>query len=276
MADKAERTGVHVFDLFRLDGKVALVTGGAKTLGFHMATALSQAGATVVITSRDKDECGVSAKKIASLTGRRVVPAKLDVRDESEVAALVDSVLSECGRLDILVNNAGNVTSTPENAPFDVRPLNLWREVIEVNLTGVFLCSKHVVAKALKPTRSGTIINLGSVAGITGKDRRVYEGTDIGGSTLDYHAAKAGVINMTRDMAAYLAPFHIRVNCLSPGVFFRNQDKRFVDAYSERIPMGRFGDEAKELGGAVVFLASDASSYVTGHNLVVDGGLTIW
>ena len=222
------------------------------------------------------DECRRSAERISAVTGRRIVPARLDVRDESEVDEVVRGVLAEFGHIDILVNNAGNVTSTPENAPFDVRPVELWRQVIEVNLTGTFLCSKHVVSSAMKPARSGTIINLGSVAGITGKDRRVYEGTNIGGSTLDYHAAKAGVINMTRDMAAYLAPFHIRVNCLSPGVFWRNQEKKFVDSYSEKIPMGRFGDEAKELGGAVVYLASEASSYVTGHNLVVDGGLTIW
>lgn len=265
-----------VLDLFDLGGRVAVLTGGAKTLGFYMARALAQAGADVVITSRRLEDAETSAAKLAAETGRKIVPAQLDVRNENDVVLLVETVLGELGRIDVLVNNAGNVKSTPENAPFEKRPLELWQEVVDINLTGAFLCSKHVVASAMKPARSGVIINLGSVAGITGKDRRVYEGTDIGGSTTDYHAAKAGVINMTRDMAAYLAPFGIRVNCLSPGVYFRNQDERFVRAYSDRIPMGRFGNESKELAGAVVYLASDASSYVTGHNLVVDGGLTIW
>lgn len=265
-----------VMDMFRLDGKVAIVTGGSRTLGYHMALSLAQAGADLVITSRDLAHSEIAAEKIASFTGRKVLPLALDVKCEADVERMVDAVLSEFKHIDILVNNAGNVTSTPQNAPFEIRPLELWKEVIDVNLTGLFICSKHVVAKAMKPAGSGCIINLGSVAGITGKDRRVYADTDIGGSTLDYHAAKGGVINMTRDMAVYLAPYGIRVNCLSPGVFWRNQDEKFVKAYSEHIPMGRFGHEDKELSGAVVYLSSEASSYVTGHNLVVDGGLTVW
>ena len=204
------------------------------------------------------------------------MPAKLDVSVELEVENVVDQVLAEFGRIDILVNNAGNVTSTPDTAPFERRPLELWQEVINVNLTGVFLCSKHVVAKAMMPVKKGNVINIGSTTGIIGKDRRMYEGTGMGGSTLDYHAAKGGVISMSRDMAAYLAPHGIRVNCLSPGVFWRNQHEKFVEYYRNIIPMGRMGREGKELKGAVVFLASEASSYVTGHNLVVDGGLTIW
>jgi NAD(P)-dependent dehydrogenase (short-subunit alcohol dehydrogenase family) len=267
---------INVTDMFKLDGKVAVVTGGARTLGFNMAFALAQAGADLAITSRHRQDCEEAAEKIREMTGKRVLPLTLDVRKEEEVENMVDAVLKEYNKIDILVNNAGNVTSTPKNAPFEVRPLEEWQMTIDVNLTGAFLCAKHVVYKAMKPAKSGNIINLGSVAGITGKDRRVYEGTDIGGSTLDYHAAKAGIINMTRDMAVYLAPSGIRVNCLSPGVFFRNQDQKFVDSYSEHIPMGRFGIEEKELGGAVVYLASEASSYVTGHNLVVDGGMTVW
>lgn len=265
-----------VMDMFGLGNKVAIVTGGARTLGYNMALSLAQAGADLAITSRDLAHSESAAEKISLLTGRKVLPIALDVKSEADVEKMVDTVLSEFKHIDILVNNAGNVTSTPQNAPFEVRPLELWKDVIDVNLTGLFLCSKHVVAKAMKPAGSGCIINLGSVAGITGKDRRVYAGTEIGGSTLDYHAAKGGVINMTRDMAVYLAPYGIRVNCLSPGVFWRNQDEKFIKAYSEHIPMGRFGLEDKELNGAVVYLASEAASYVTGHNLVVDGGLTVW
>jgi NAD(P)-dependent dehydrogenase (short-subunit alcohol dehydrogenase family) len=188
----------------------------------------------------------------------------------------MDAVLKEMGKLDILVNNAGNVTSTPENAPLEIRPFELWQEVIETNLTGVFLCVKHAAAKYMIPNKTGNIINLGSTAGMIGKDRRVYAGTPMGGATIDYHAAKGGVVNMTRDMAVYLAPYNIRVNCISPGGFFRNQPEEFVKAYSETFPMGRMGIDGKEMKGAVVFLASEASSFVTGQNLAVDGGLTAW
>lgn len=266
----------NIWQLFKLDKKVAIITGGARNLGFDMALALAEAGADVVITSRNLKSCAESAEKIGSLTGRIAKPYELDVRDETGIEALIDKVMEEFGHIDILINNAGNVTSTPDNAPLEKRPLSLWNEVIETNLTGTFLCSKHVVKKAMKPQKSGNIINIGSTTGIIGKDRRVYENTPMGGATIDYHAAKGGVISMTRDMAVYLAPFGIRVNCISPAGFFRNQPESFVREYSKTFPMGRMGEDGKEMKGAAVFLASEASSFVTGHNLVVDGGLTIW
>jgi gluconate 5-dehydrogenase len=242
-----------------------------------MAGSLAEAGADVVLTSRQLSNAEAAAARIAAGTGKRCVGVELEVTDELQVAAVIDGVLREFGRIDILVNNAGNVArSTPETAPFERRSLADWMEVVNVNLTGVFLCSKHVVAKAMKPARSGVIVNIGSTAGIVGKDRRQYAGTSMGGATLDYHAAKGGVVNMTRDMAVYLAPDGIRVNCLSPGGFWRQQPEEFVARYSANVPMGRMGQDGKELNGAVVFLASEASSYVTGHNLVVDGGLTAW
>ena len=263
-------------ELLDLSGKVALVTGGARNLGFDMATAMAEAGADIAITSRSLDSAQESAQQMADDTRCRVVGFACDVADEAQVEQLVDAVLAEFGGIDILVNNAGNVLSTPDSAPMEKRGSELWHNTIDVNLHGPFYCSKHVVAKAMKPAGSGVIINIGSTAGMIGKDRRVYQGTDMGGATIDYHAAKGGVINMTRDMAAYLAPDNIRVNCISPGGFFRNQPPPFVEAYSETIPMGRMGQDGKEMKGPVVFLASEASSYVTGHNLVVDGGLTIW
>jgi NAD(P)-dependent dehydrogenase (short-subunit alcohol dehydrogenase family) len=266
----------NVMELFRLDGRVGLVTGGARNLGFDMALALAEAGADVCITSRDLSSAEKSAETIAKQTGRKVLPLKLDVTDEAQVACAVEACLREFGKIDILVNNAGNVISKPETAQIENRPLDEWLNTINVNLTGTFLCSKHVVAKAMIPARRGNIINIGSIAGIIGRDRRVYEGTDMGGSTVDYEAAKGGVIAMTRDMAVYLARYNIRVNCISPGGFFRNQPEPFVKAYSSATPMGRMGIDGLEMKGPVVFLASDASSYVTGHNLVVDGGFTVW
>ena len=265
-----------VQELFDLTGQVALVTGGARNLGLDMALALAEAGADVAITSRKIEDAKASAGKIAGATGRRVLSLQLDVTKEDQVEAAVDACLKEFGRIDILVNNAGNVVSTPESAPLEKRSLEDWQSVIDVNLTGVFLCSKHVVAKAMMPAKKGTIINIGSIAGMIGKDRRVYEGTCMGGVTMDYSAAKGGVINLTRDMACYLAPYNIRVNCISPGGFWRRQPEPFVKAFSETIPMGRMGQDGKEIKGAVVFFASEASSYCTGQNLAIDGGLTAW
>jgi len=265
-----------VQELYDLTGQVAFVTGGARTLGYDMALALAEAGADVTITSRKLENAQASAKTLSKATGRKILPLQLDVRHEDEVEKAMDDHLAEFGRLNILVNNAGNVTSTPESAPMEKRSLQDWYETIDTNLTGVFLCSKHAVAKAMMPQQSGKIINLGSTAGMIGKDRRVYEGTPMGGGTIDYHAAKGGVINMTRDMACYLAPHNIRVNCISPAGFWRHQPEAFVEAYSKTIPMGRMGMDGKEMKGAVVFFASEASSFCTGQNLAIDGGLTSW
>ena len=265
-----------VQQLYDLTGKVALVTGGARTLGYDMATALAEAGAEVVITSRKLESAQASASGIAGATGRKTAGLACDVRFEDQVAAMVKAALAEFGRIDILVNNAGNVVSTPENKPLEQRPLEEWEFTMDVNVKGVFLCAKHVVALAMKPAQRGAIINMGSVAGMMGKDHRVYAGTRMGGVTLDYVAAKGGVISMTREMACWLAQYNIRVNCISPGGFWRKQDERFVQRYNDLVPMGRMGEDGKEMKGAVVFLASEASSYVTGINLPVDGGMTAW
>ncbi|MCL4852996.1 MAG: SDR family oxidoreductase [Bryobacteraceae bacterium] len=269
-----EQPGVR--ELFDIQGRVAVVTGGARNLGYDMALALAEAGADVAVTSRTLEAAKASAARIAARTGRRISGFLCDVAEEASVESMVNAVLEAFGRIDILVNNAGNVVSTPENAPLERRPIEEWRHTIDVNLLGVFLCSKHVVAKAMIPARSGVIVNIGSTAGMIGKDRRIYRGTSMGGATVDYHAAKGGVINMTRDMAVYLAGYNIRVNCISPGGFWRGHSEVFTRQYSDGVPMGRMGQDGKEMKGAVVFLASDASSYVTGINLPVDGGLTAW
>jgi len=262
--------------LFDLSGKVALVTGGARNLGRDMASALAEAGADVAITGRSLEAAQKTAAEIAADTGRKIVGFACDVRYEDQVASLVDAVLAEFGKIDILVNNAGNVVSTPDNKPLEQRPIEEWDFTIGVNLTGVFLCSKHVVARAMKPAGSGVIVNIGSVAGMAGKDYRVYNGTPMGGVTIDYAAAKGGVINMTREMACWLSQYNIRVNCISPGGFWRKQPEQFVQQYNYLVPMGRMGQDGKEMKGAVVYLASEASSYVTGINLPVDGGMTAW
>jgi NAD(P)-dependent dehydrogenase (short-subunit alcohol dehydrogenase family) len=275
-AESSTRKQPTVQELFDISGRVAVITGGARNLGFDMALALAEAGADVAITSRVLEDARASAACIAQRTGRKASALFCDVCREDLVASMVDAVLDNFGRIDILVNNAGNVVSTQENAPLEKRPIEEWQHTIDVNLLGVFLCSKHVSAKAMIPARSGVIINIASTAGMVGKDRRIYRGTPMGGATIDYHAAKGGVINMTRDMAVYLADYNIRVNSISPGGFWRGHSDVFTSQYSEGVPMRRMGQDGKEMKGAVVFLASEASSYVTGINLPVDGGLTAW
>jgi gluconate 5-dehydrogenase len=267
---------MNVKDLFNLDGKVALITGGAKNLGYDMAMALAEMGADVVVTSRKVEEAEKSALEITRLSGRKTLGVACDVRDEDQVQQAVDAILEEFGKIDILVNNAGNVVSTPQNKPIEQRPTEQWDFTIDINLKGVFLCTKYVVDKAMKPANSGVIVNIASIAGMLGKDHRVYDGTPMGGVTIDYVAAKGGVISMTREMACWLARYNIRVNCISPGGFWRNQPKIFTEHYSNLVPMGRMGEDGKEMKGAVVYLASEASSYVTGINLVVDGGMSAW
>ena len=259
-----------------LRGKACLITGAAHRLGRASALALAQAGADVAITSRLLDHAQQSAERIAQETGKRAKGFQCDVRDESNVTSVVDAVLREFARIDILVNNAGNVSSTPDTAQIEKRPFELWRETLAVNLDGVFLCSRAVLARSMMPARSGNIINIASTTALAGKDRRIYRDTTMGGATVDYHAAKGGVLAMTRDMAVYLAQFGIRVNSICPGGFWRGHSETFTRQYSELVPMGRMGIDGKEMKGAVVFLASEASSYVTGANLAIDGGLTAW
>jgi gluconate 5-dehydrogenase len=267
---------VSVRELFDLSGSTAIVTGGARNLGYDMALALAEMGADVAVTSRKIEGAEKAAGEIARLTGRKTLGISCDVRYENQVQTAVDAVLQQFGRIDILVNNAGNVVSTPQNKPIEQRPAEQWDFTIDVNLKGVFFCTKHVVAKAMKPARSGVIVNIASIAGMLGKDHRVYDGTTMGGVTIDYVAAKGGVISMTREMACWLAQYNIRVNSISPGGFWRNHDEAFTRQYSHLVPMGRMGEDGKEMKGAVVFLASEASSYVTGVNLAVDGGMSAW
>jgi len=173
-----------VSHLFDLSGRCALVTGGARHLGYDMAEALAESGADVAITSRRFDDAQASAQRLHEATGRQILPLALDVSDEEQVQAVVAQTLEHFGQIDILVNNAGNVVSTPENAPLECRPSDLWKQTLAVNLDGVFYCTKHVLALAMKPAQRGAIINIGSTVGIIGKDRRVYEGTSMGGRPL--------------------------------------------------------------------------------------------
>ncbi|MBA3514972.1 MAG: SDR family oxidoreductase [Pyrinomonadaceae bacterium] len=261
--------------LFDLSGKVALITGGARHLGLDAASVLAAAGCRVALTSREITAAEKTADRLAQTYGTETLPIALDHTDAAHVEEAVSLTISRFGRIDVLVNNAGGGTpgsGTPTLAERDPEDI---RELIELNLTGVLYCSR-AVGRVMAEQGSGKIISIASIAGLVGRDRRVYEPSRMAPSQVDYAAAKAGVIGMTRDLAGWLSPHGICVNAISPGGFARNLPEQFVADYSDRTPLGRMGRYGVDLKGAVLFLASPASDYVTGHNLVVDGGFSWW
>jgi NAD(P)-dependent dehydrogenase (short-subunit alcohol dehydrogenase family) len=264
--------GEKVMDLLRLTGRVAMVTGGCQNLGLDMAEALGEMGADLVITSRRADKAERVAEAMARQLGVRVLPLDLDVTDERDVASAFHKVGQFYGKLDILVNSAGGGHG---KRLFEKRPREDWEHTVATNLTGVWLCCQRAVKMMIRQ-ESGNIINIASMSGIIGRDRRVYEGCDMIANSVDYSAAKAGVIGLTRDLAAYVGPHGIRVNAISPGGFERGQPPEFIKRYSSKTILGRMGKDGRDIKGAVVYLASDASAFVTGHNLVVDGGFSAW
>jgi NAD(P)-dependent dehydrogenase (short-subunit alcohol dehydrogenase family) len=265
-----------IWKLFDLTRRVFLVVGGARDLGWDMAQSLAQAHADGAITSRDATSAQAAAKRMADETGRRVLGFGLDAASENAVERCVARVVEEFGRIDVLVNNVGGLEDeSPEDVEISTRPRQTWDRTLTANVTAPFLITKHVIP-IMRRQKSGSIINIASIAGLIGRDRSMYEVTGVTATRTDYAAAKGAVISMTRDLAAVLGRDGIRVNAISPGGFERGQPANFVAAYRARTPLGRMGRDGEDLCGAVVFLASDASGYVTGHNLVVDGGFTIW
>lgn len=264
-------------DLFRLDGRVAIVTGAAGLLGEHHATALRDAGAHVVLSDLDVHACEARASQMrAADEGRRVLPVACDVRLPDSWQRLMDAVLAEFGRVDVLVNNAAFTMQTPTasyGASATDCPVDDWQHILDVNLTGVFLGCQTVGRQMLKQ-REGSIINLASLYGVVSPNHRIYPGTGLN-QPVAYAVSKGGVISLTRYLAAAWAEHGVRVNCITPGGVYNAQPELFVERFTQLNPMGRMA-QPDELRGALLFLASPASGYCTGHNLVVDGGWTIW
>ena len=259
---------MSVRELLDLSGRVAIVTGGGKGIGRQMAEGLAELGADLVLCARKAERCQAAAAELAETHGVRTLGLRCDVADAAEVRGLVDRTRSELGRVDILVNNAGTVWGAP---PEEI-PLEGWQKVVDVNLTGVFLCSQAVGRVLIEQGDGGKIVNVASVAGLRGGPQEVM-------NALPYSATKGGVIAFTRDLACKWARHGIHVNAIAPGWFPSDMSgyvlDRHADALLERIPLRRFGG-AEDLKGAVGFLASRASDYVTGQTLVVDGGQSAW
>lgn len=267
---------MSIQNLFALSGKVAVVTGGATGLGRQMASALAEAGADVVIASRNLDRSRHFVDELRRLGGRPMA-YPLDVAQPTGPRGMVNAVQSAYGRVDILVNNAA---ATDINRPYEPLNVERWEAILRVNLTGVMLCA-YAVLDPMKQQGGGKIINIASVYGLVGVDTRLYGASDEHPMlNAAYTASKGAVVNLTRDLAVTWAPLGIRVNSISPGMFpVESQMKKWPEGtyeqLSRRVPLARMGNDT-DLKGAVVYLASAASDYVTGHNLVVDGGWTAW
>ncbi len=271
-----------IFDKFKLDGQAAVVTGGAGLLGKEFCRTLAQAGAAVVVADLNQ----AATKQVADdlvQSGYKALACTVDVTNPESTRAMADAAVAAFGRLDILVCSAAmdpkfdpqNQSAQSRNA-FEDYPLSAWQQALDVNLTGMFLSAQAAV-KPMLAQEHGVIINICSTYGLVGPDQRLYErpGQPQQYKPVFYSVTKAGVLGLTRYLATYYAGKNIRANALTPGGIYNNHDETFTKNYSFRTVMGRMAKK-DEMNGAILFLASDASSYMTGNNVVVDGGWTAW
>ncbi len=254
-----------VLDTFRLDGKVALVTGGSRGLGLQIAQALGEAGATVALTARREEGLSQAVQKLET-QGIRAMSTRCDISKNAEVESAVKDVLDQLGQIDILVNNAGATWG----APFEEIPFEAWDRVMRVNVDGTYFVSRGVGLHMIARGQGGRIINIASVAGLLGSDPSIMP-------TLPYNTSKGAVVNFTRALAATLAEHNITVNCICPGFFPTRMTAATLERSGERIvagtPLRRVGND-QDLKGIAVLFASPASSFITGQVIAVDGGAT--
>jgi NAD(P)-dependent dehydrogenase (short-subunit alcohol dehydrogenase family) len=260
-------------DSFRLDGRVAIVTGASGLLGQQHVRALAGAGARVVVADL------VEPPRLSDTS----LSVALDVTNQASLIAARERILARFGRIDVLVNNAAindkfeSPEASAEKSKFENYPLELFQRSLDVNVTGTFLASQ-VFGSVMARARRGSIVNVASTYGVVGPDQSIYvkpDGTRPFFKSPAYPATKGAVLSFTRYLAAYWGSSGVRVNALSPGGIENGQEPWFIDNYAAKTPLGRMG-RADEMAGAILFLASDASSYMTGANLVVDGGWTAW
>ena len=265
---------MDVKKLFDLTGKVVIITGAAGMLGSRYAYGLSKQGANVVLADINFSECKKIEKDIKNSFETNPYSIKLDLTKIKSIESMVSNVLKKYSKIDVLINNAA-YQGNPKirTAGFEKLSLDIWQQAIDVNLTGVFLCCQNIGKQMLKQ-KSGNIINIASTYGLVGPDQRIY-GKSGQNSAAFYAATKSAILNLTRYLSAYWQRTGIRVNTFSPGGVENKQDTNFIKKYSSRTPLKRMARK-DEYVGSLIFLASDASSYMTGSNLVVDGGWTAW
>jgi len=275
---------MKIQEKFDLKGRVAVVTGGVGLIGSEFCRTLAEAGAAVGIVDLNGD----AAKKVAdglNAAGYRTIGVPTDITKPESVKTMVDSVVSAFGRLDVVVNSAALDPKFDPNAAakgiapgaFEDYPLTQWNAAVSVNLTGMFLVTQACVKQMVAQGKKGSIINICSTYGLNGPDQRIYikDGKRVAYKPVYYSVTKAGVTGFTKYLAAYYAGTEIRVNTLTPGGVYNNHEEYFATNYSAKTILGRMANK-DDMNGALLFLASDASAYMTGGNVVVDGGWTAW
>ncbi|MCS6908395.1 MAG: SDR family oxidoreductase [Anaerolineales bacterium] len=269
-----------VLESFKITDRVAIVTGGAGLLGREFCRTLAEAGAKVVVADLNEEAAAATAESL-SRQGQQALPLQVDVTSPISVRQMIAQTLEAFGAVDILVNSAAldpkfDPQHSAHSTDFEDYPLELWNRALAVNLTGVFLCCQAAIPPMLRQGK-GVIINIASIYGLNAPDQRIYQrpGHPPQYKPAYYTVTKAGVLGLTAYLAAYYGARNIRVNALTPGGVYNQHDEEFVRAYSARTMLGRMAN-LDELNGALLFLASDASAYVTGANLIVDGGWTAW
>ncbi|MEN2768686.1 SDR family oxidoreductase [Ornithinibacillus xuwenensis] len=266
---------------FHLNGKTAIITGGAGLLGQHFSSGLADAGAYVAIADVNLHEAERVMEDINKKYPGRAMAVQCDVTSEDSINDMIHKVKSQYGEINILHNNAAGKSSDLDAffADFEAYSLDQWKEIMAINLDGMFLVAKAVGKFMKEQGKGGSIIQTSSIYGVMGPDQRIYEGSyylerQINSPAV-YSASKAGVIGLTKYLATYWAKDGIRVNAITPGGVESGQNDTFKENYSNRIPLGRMA-QPEEMVGALIYLASNASSYVTGHNIIIDGGLNAW
>ena len=263
--------------LFDIKNDVVVLTGAAGYLGTRFAHVLSKNGANVILVDSDAKKCSLLEKTLRKKYQTNPMHFSINIENKSSVNDITKKIIKNYKKIDALVNNAHFVPRTSPNrdSPFEEYPLDLWQKTIDTNLTGTFVCSQEI-GKIMSKKRNGVIVNISSIYGLVGSDQRIY-GTSRLNTPASYAATKAGIVNLTRYLAAYWHKKNIRVNTLTLGGVFNSKvhKKEFVKNYSKKTILGRMAS-INDFDGSIIFLLSNASSYMTGSNLVVDGGWTSW